>query len=170
MRALVVFEPFAVLGGPIALAIAEGLGQAGGQSTAVEVGRAADVVPASVDLLVVGVPARTRLPAVIGGDLAPVQTVRQWLSYAAPARPGTAAAAYDLRGRGPGDVVVRLDSTAVPTEKALRRAGFRTIEHAEHFVCPADPASALAHAELVRARAWGRRLAAAAAPVHAHRN
>jgi hypothetical protein len=166
VRALVVFEPWAQIGRPTAVAIAEGLADAGGQSTAVEVRRAADAVPESVDLLVVGAPAdaRVAVPAervarAASDPYDAPRTVRQWLSYVCAARPGAAAVAYDIRAAEPGTGVVRLVRTATATEKALRRAGFRTVAPAEHFVCGGDLPDALVQAELARARAWGRRLA-----------
>jgi hypothetical protein len=167
MRAVVVYESMFGDNRQVAQAIAAGLGERGVTAETVEVGAAPTVVPAGVDLLVVGAPnhawslprpatrqdaaAKTEDPLVSQGI-----GVREWLGAAAlPA--GLRTAAYDTRGSHP-TAVVRFDHASTTIEKALARLGGTRTAPAEHFLVM-DVKGPLEPGELERAQAWGRTLA-----------
>ncbi|HEY7720412.1 MAG TPA: flavodoxin domain-containing protein [Pedococcus sp.] len=157
--ALIVYE--SILGNTeeIARAVADGLGRSH-SVTVSEVGRAPDVVPEDVDLLVVGGPTHafglsrpeTRKEA---ADQAtgPVPSggrgLREWLEALAPSETPTPFATFDTRisQHFPG-------SAAKKAHKRLRAKGFRSLEEPESFIVHGKPAR-LAEGEPDRARSWG---------------
>jgi hypothetical protein len=171
MRTLVVFESMYGNTEHIARAIAEGLGDA----QVVEVGTAPTVLPADLELLVVGGPThahgmsreRSRADAARRVDEPIVSTgigIREWLATVEPA-PAVVATAFDTRVGGPE---ILTGSAAKGAAKALASRGFR-VAPPESFVLDGmkgQPFDRMAEAELERARRWGRTLTNLL-PVHA---
>jgi hypothetical protein len=151
----------------VASAIAVGLGDEGVTAETHEVGAAATVVAADVDLLVVGCPNHAwSMPRPSTRDDAAKQAdgplvsqgagVREWLENATLS-PGLRTAAYDTRGSHP-KAVVRFDHASRSVEKGLARLGGTALVPAQHFLV-VDVKGPLEPGELDRAREWGRALA-----------
>jgi flavodoxin-like protein len=171
MRTLVVFESMYGNTEHIARAIAEGLGDA----QVVEVGTAPVVLPADLELLVVGGPthahgmsrARSRADAARRVDEPIVSTgigIREWIAVVEP-RPNVVATAFDTRVNGRE---LFTGSAAKGAAKALADRGFR-VAPPESFVLDGmtgRPFDRIATVELERARTWGRTLTNLL-PVHA---
>lgn len=167
MRAVVVYESMFGNTRTVALAVAEGLASRM-QVETVEVGEAPDIVDDAVDLLVVGGPTHafslsrpaTRRSA---AEQAPEGLVskgiglREWLDSLETA-PGVHAAAFGTRIKKalPG-------SAAKAASRRLRRDGCRLLSGPEDYFVE-DTLGPLIPGEVERARAWGERLAAIAAP------
>ncbi len=167
MRAVVVYESMFGDNRQVAHAIAAGLGASGVSAEPVEVGVAPTLVPADVDLLIVGAPNHawslprpaTRQDAAAKTDdplVSPGTGVREWLE-AATLPAGVRTAAYDTRGSHP-KAVVKLDHASTTIEKALAKLGGTRAARAEHFLVM-DVKGPLEPGELDRAQAWGRDLA-----------
>jgi hypothetical protein len=168
MRALVVYESMFGNTQAVANAVAGGLAS-GFAVEVVEAGSAPRVLPAGVELLVVGGPTHafgmtrpgTRRSAAeqTGQPLVSAGTgVREWLAAVDRARAGqVAAAAFDTRVDRP-----RLPGSAArAARRRLRRAGFRIAAPAESFYVTGGSPGQLSEGELARARRWGEQLAAA---------
>ena len=165
MKALVVYESMYGNTQKIAEAIADGLGGA----TLMEVGTASIVLPADIDLLVLGGPThvhgmsrpRTRADAakqVDGPVISKGEGAREWAQLVGTARP-TRAATFDTRVPGPE---LLTGSAAKGIAKILERGGIEVID-VESFVLDGlkgEPFDRIAPEELERARSWGRALAA----------
>ena len=163
MSTLIVFESMYGNTEHVARAIAEGLGDA----QVVEVGAAPAVLPAELELLVVGGPThahgmsreRSRADAARRVDEPVISTgigIREWIAAVAPS-PTVVATAFDTR------VPARelfTGSAAKSAAKALASRGFR-VAPPESFVLDGmsgKPFDRVAEAELERARRWGRTL------------
>jgi flavodoxin len=160
--ALIVYE--SILGNTeeIARAVAEGLGRSH-TVTVSEVGRAPDVIPEDVDLLVVGGPTHafglsrpeSRREAATE-TTGPVPTsgrgLREWLEALTPSGTPTPFATFDTRisQHFPG-------SAAKKAHKRLRAKGFRSLEEPQSFIVHGK-AGPLAEGEPDRARDWGEAL------------
>jgi hypothetical protein len=166
MRAWVVYESMFGDNQQVASAIAAGLGEAGVEAEAIEVGAAPPAVPAAVDLLVVGCPNHAwSMPRPSSREDAAKQAdgplvsqgigVREWLDRAA-LPPGVRTAAYDTRGSHPR-AVVKFDHASSSVEKRLAKLGGAALARAEHFLV-ADMKGPLEPGELDRGQAWGRTL------------
>jgi hypothetical protein len=160
MRALVVYESMFGNTGLIAEAIADGLAVHGEVET-VEVGAAPVLLPAEVDLLVVGGPTHafgmsrpgTRSNAK-GQTEAPLVSpgigIREWLEGIARPRHRVSSAAFDTRidkPRVPG-------SAAAAAAKRLRRLGFHQAMSPESFFVVGGTGPLLP-GEYERAHRWG---------------
>ncbi len=164
MRALVVYESMYGNTMHVAQAIAEGIGDA----TAIEVGKAPHVLPADLDLLVVGGPthghgmsgprSRTNAAERVDRPLISSTGMREWIEALEPSR-RIVAAAFDTRIKGPKLIT---GSAADGATKALRTHGFRVVEPASFVLEGArgEPFDRVPPEELARARDWGRSLAA----------
>ena len=162
-RALVVFESMFGNTQQIAEAVKEGL-STHVPADILEVGTAPDVIPAEVDLIVVGGPThafgmsrpRTREDATrqAGGHVVSERNgLREWLTTLERNDGGLAAAAFDTRidkPRVPG-------SAARGAEKRLRKLGFRITSQSESFYVTGT-AGPLVAGETERARRWGEEL------------
>jgi hypothetical protein len=153
----------------VAEAISEGL-----RSTLtvelLRVDQAPDVLPAEVQLLVVGGPTHafsmsrssTRGSASAQGTVVmPVETgIREWLGQLRHEDRAAVVATFDTRvakaRRLPG-------SAAKAAAKVLRRQGFTSLAGSASFYVDDSPGP-LSEGELARARAWGRSLAAQVRP------
>jgi flavorubredoxin len=165
MRALVVYESMFGNTQSVARAVAEGL-QGYLTVDALEVSAAPTVVPADVNLLVVGGPTHvfgmtrpnTRADAMKqahGGSIISTGSgMREWIEQLAGPR-RLAVATFDTR------VKVRWmgGSAAASAAKRLRRRGFDVTPGKESFYVQGTPGP-LADGEVDRAREWGRRLGA----------
>jgi hypothetical protein len=163
MRTLVVFESMYGNTEHVARAVAEGLGDA----QVVEVGTAPAVLPADLELLVVGGPThahgmsreRSRADAARRVDEPVVSTgigIREWIATVEPS-PTVVATAFDTRIGGPE---LFTGSAAKSAAKALAGRGFR-VAPPETFVLDGmsgKPFDRVAESELERARRWGRTL------------
>lgn len=164
MRTLVVYESMFGNTERVARAVAEGAGNA----EIVEVGRAPNRLPPDVGLLIVGGPTHihgmsretTRLEAGSRIDrpvISPGPGIREWIELVQPT--DLVAAAFDTRVGGPP---ILTGSAARAATARLRRRGFH-VEPPASFVlerAPGAPFDQVPAAELDRARAWGRSLAA----------
>jgi hypothetical protein len=172
MRVLIVYESMYGNTKHIAEAIAEGLGDGLGDATAVdiaEVGAAPTTLPDDLELLVVGGPthahgmsrASSRHDAAtkVAQPVISTAGIREWIETLRPARP-LRMAAFDTRIDGPK---LLTGSAAEGAAKALKGRGLRVAAPPASFVLDGitgDPHDRIAPAELDRARAWGRELAA----------
>jgi hypothetical protein len=166
MRALVVYESMFGNTRDVAEAIATGL-VAQVETTVSECSTAPGVVPADVDLLVVGAPTHalglsrpsTRASAQKQADSPLVsqgQGLREWLSTLRFEGDLPAVAAFDTRVRAP-----RLLGSAAPKAlRRLRRSGGRPLAKARSFLVTGTTGP-LAAGELAAAKSWGSELAAA---------
>jgi len=138
MSALVVYESMYGNTADVARAIAEGIG---GTTVALEVGTAPAVLPADVDLLVVGGPTHargmsqetSRRDAEARGDRPVVSRtvgIREWIERVQLAR-RVEAAAFDTRVPGPA---ILWGSAARAAAKALKDRGARVDVAPESFV------------------------------------
>jgi len=162
-RALVVFESMFGNTQQIAEAVKEGLSSYV-PAVILEVGRAPDVLPDGVDLIVVGGPThafgmsrpRTREDASqqAGGQVVSERNgLREWLTTLERTDGGLAAAAFDTRIDGP-----RVPGSAAHgAEKRLRKLGFRITSPSESFYVTGT-AGPLVAGETERARRWGEEL------------
>lgn len=160
MRAMVVFESMFGNTGLIAEAIADGLARHGEVETA-EVGTAPVLVPAEVDLVVVGGPTHafgmsrpgTRSNAKEQTEAPLVSArigIREWLDGMARPRHRVSSATFDTRidkPRFPG-------SAAAGAAKRLRRLGFRQVMPPESFFVVGGTGPLLP-GEYERAHRWG---------------
>jgi hypothetical protein len=170
MRALVVYESMFGDNQQVARAISAGLGEAGVEAEAVEVGTAPSSVPAEVGLLVVGSPnhawsmprpsSRQDAAKQADGELVSRGIgVREWLDEASLPG-GVRTVAYDTRGSHP-KAVVKFDHASRTIEKGLARLGGTPLLPAEHFLV-ADMRGPLEPGEVERAQEWGRVIGRAA--------
>ena len=160
MRALVVYESMFGNTGLIAEAIADGLARHGEVETA-EVGTAPVLLPAEVDLIVVGGPTHafgmsrpgTRSSAKDQTEaplVSPRIGIREWLEGMARPRHRVSSAAFDTRidkPRFPG-------SAAAGAAKRLRRLGFHQAMAPESFFVVGGTGPLLP-CEYERAHRWG---------------
>jgi hypothetical protein len=167
MKALLVYESMFGNTQAVAEAVAEGIAvRMPVQVT--EVGATSSQVGMDIDLLVVGAPTHAfsmSRPATRenashqarrGSVVSSRSGLREWLAGAVLPT-GIPAAAFDtkmMRPRLPG-------SAAHAAEKRLRGKGSRPVGPVEHFYVT-DTQGPLAEGELVRARAWGAAIGAAA--------
>lgn len=171
MRTLIVFESMYGNTEHVARAIAEGIGDA----QVVEVGSAPTVLPADLELLVVGGPThahgmsreRSRADAARRVDDPVISTgigIREWIASVQPSAT-VVATAFDTR------IPARelfTGSAAKSAAKALASRGFR-VAPPESFVLDGrngEPHDRVAQTELERARRWGRTLTDLL-PIHA---
>jgi hypothetical protein len=168
MRALVVFESMFGNTEAVARAVAEGLESRFDVEVA-EVGHAPPAVPDDVDFLVAGAPTHafglsrrsTRENAAHQAHAAVVSQsigLREWLA-GLPERPGALAAVFDTRidrPRLPG-------SAAAAATRRLRKLGYRVVVASVASFYVTEVEGPLVQGQVERARAWGERLAAAAA-------
>jgi hypothetical protein len=164
-RAVVVYESMFGNTAAAALAVAQGLHQAGVAVTCSMVGSPDLETPVEADLLVLGAPthafslsrSRTRADAVSQG--APQQRagvgMREWLGALEPGRSAPLVAAFDTRV----SKARRLPAAARAIIRLARRRGFRVAGDPMAF-CVEDVQGPLDDGELDRASAWGRALAA----------
>ncbi|MFC5379912.1 flavodoxin family protein [Aquipuribacter nitratireducens] len=166
MRALVVYESMFGCTEQVALAVKDGLRDAGATVEAVEVSRAPSpgaLREGAVDLLVVGAPthalglSRPETRADAAGRGRPLvsrgQGVREWLAAAEGC--DVAAAAFDTHVRRP-----RVPGHAGrAADRRLRRLGCRRAARPESFDVE-DVQGPLCDGEVERAHAWGVGLAA----------
>jgi len=168
MKAQVVYESMFGDGRIIAESIADGLLQAGLDASAIEVGGAATTIPLDLDLLIVGGPNHqfglsresTRREAARHSDAGVVSDrigIREWLTELDHNRGGTKSVSYDTR-MGHPKMLTTMDHASHTIAKALRRAGFTSLDKPRHFLV-VDMRGPLVDGEPDRARAWGRRLA-----------
>src|SRR3954452_5939666 len=168
--ALVVYE--SVFGGTqkIAEAIGVGLGEHMPVDVVAATHAPAEIGP-EIGLVVIGVPTHafsmprqsTRDGAVrqYGAQIEDTATgVREWLDLVRVSGSGVGAAAFDTVVDHP-KLVVKLKHAAKAEEKLLHKLGLALVSPAEHFVVE-DAKGPLAEGEEIRARAWGRTLAALA--------
>jgi hypothetical protein len=166
MKALVMYESMFGNSERVAKAVADGLGEHLEVLLRDVTSSPGGEVPLGTDLLVVGGPTHalsmsrpgTREDAIrqgAGQGLAS-RGLREWLEGLNPDLHGLAGAAFDTRvsrvRRLPG-------SAARSAARVLRRHGVRMVALPESFFVD-DVAGPLALDEVVRARAWGERLAA----------
>jgi len=167
MKALLVYESMFGNTQAVAEAVAEGIAARMAVEVA-EVGAISSLVGTDIGLLVVGAPTHAfnmSRPATRenashqarrGSVVSSKSGLREWLAGAVlPA--GIPAAAFDtkmMRPRLPG-------SAAHAAEKRLRGKGCRLVGPVEHFYVT-DTQGPLSAGELVRARAWGAAVGAAA--------
>lgn len=170
MRALIVVESYYGNTRQVGAAIAEGLA-AFGETEVVDVLEAPAVVPAWVDLLVVGGPTHAHGMSNPDSRRSATQRpesivhssrtgIREWLAALAPVSPGVAAAAFDTRIKGPR---LLWGSASQGATKELERLGFAPVVEPESFLVqgPLGPVvDVLVEGERERARAWGGRLGA----------
>ena len=166
MRALVVYESMFGNTEAIARAIWEGIGGSM-RADLVEVGKAADVVPADVALLVVGGPTHalsmswpsTRHDA--AGRSSKIVSrgrgLREWLGSLPGVRTEAEATTFDTRA-----VSRMTGSAARAVSRRLDRLGYPIVAAPTSFRVT-DVTGPLVDGELDRARAWGRVLGAEAA-------
>jgi hypothetical protein len=165
---LVVYESMFGDAQQVALAVAQGLADAG-SIDCLEVGGAPTSVPAGVRLLVVGSPnhafglpsERTRDEAKAQADRPLVSTgigVREWLERLDPPSQPTCSATFDTRMAHP-KALTRLDHASRTAARRLRALGFTPLGESAHFTV-ADVRGPLVDGELDRAAQWGRQLAA----------
>jgi hypothetical protein len=171
VRVLVVYESMYGNTAKVAAAIAEGLGP---DAETVEVGAAPSVVPADVELLVVGGPTHahgmsqptSRHDAADRGDRAVVSRgngIREWIASVSVDRP-ILYATFDTRVPGPK---ILWGSAADAAAKALRARGLREAHPPVSLVLDGlrgSPYDRLPEAELERARDLGRQLAGVLVP------
>lgn len=167
MKILIVYESMFGNTARVAHAVADGLADAGAESTVVDVGDLDVRVAGACDVLVLGGPthgfsmsrASTREDAVRQGahpDHGPAVGIREWLDglLRVPEAP-TFAAVFDTR-------VLKVrhlpGSAARRAAKMLRRHGLSVLDHPTSFYVT-DLKGPLAEGEEDRARDWGRRLA-----------
>ena len=163
MRTLIVFESMYGNTEHVARAIAEGLGDA----QVLEVGAAPTVLPADLELLVVGGPThahgmsreRSRADAARRVDEPVISTrigIREWIATVMPS-PAVVATAFDTRVNARE---LFTGSAAKGAAKALASRGFK-VAPPESFVLEGmsgQPFDRMAESELERARHWGRTL------------
>lgn len=167
-RALVVYESMFGNTAAVAEAVASGLGGRL-QVSLREVGSASTVVPADIDLLVVGGPTHafglsrpsTRSDAAEETDRPLVSTglgLREWLDAATSQGLTCRAAAFDTRAARP-----RLPGSAARAAvRRLRRAGFQPVAAPASFYVTGTTGP-LVEGELDRARRWAEGVAASVA-------
>ncbi len=165
MNVLIVHESMFGNTRTIASAVADGLHQGrspdDGAVRLVHVDDAPTVIPADVDLLLVGGPThalgmtrpRTRQDALTQGATAAGQGVREWIQAVTP-RPELRVVTFDTRVH----VTMLPGSAANAAARALRRRGFDRAQRGESFWVQGTPGPVVA-GELDRARDWGVELA-----------
>lgn len=170
MHALVVYESMFGNTKAIALAIAEGI-RGTGEVESLEVSDAPSVLPADVDLLVVGGPThahgmtspRSRITAADRAGIRLVSRgsgIREWLDGLVPGPSNVVAAAFDTRIKG---IELITGSAAKGATKRLRVRGLRVLDPASFIVAGPSgaPFDRMSDEELHRAREWGATLATA---------
>ncbi len=170
MRALVVYESMFGNTRNVALAIAEGLATTIPVET-IEVGAAPTVLPADVEMLIVGGPThahglstpRSRADAarrVSGSVVSTGLGLREWLATLR-AGTGVVAAAFDTRIKGPE---LFTGSAATSATRLLQQSRFRGVQPPRSFVLEGATgplADRIPKHELDAAREWGAGLGAA---------
>lgn len=163
MTALVVYESMYGNTAAVAMAIADGIGEV---AAAVEVGAAPMVLPAGIDLLVVGGPTHargmsqetSRRDAGARADRPVVSKaigIREWIERVQLTR-SIEVAVFDTRVPGPA---ILWGSAAKAAGKALKQRGARLVVAPESFVLDGISGpryDRMPPAELERAREWGR--------------
>jgi hypothetical protein len=164
-RVLVVYESMFGNTKDIAMAVADGLADAGIVDL-VEVGSAPVVLPDDVDVLVVGAPTHafglsrpaTRKSAADQATGEVVSTgigLREWLEELRPVGSTAVVSAFDTRVK----VALMPGSAARRALGRLRRLGFPMLLRSESFYVEGTPGP-LKDGELDRAKRWGEKLAA----------
>jgi hypothetical protein len=173
MRALVVYESMFGNTRTVAQAIAEGLATKLPVDI-IEVGSAPTVLPADVEVLIVGGPThahglstpRSRANAAerAGGPVVSARVgLREWLG-GLRAGTGVMAAAFDTRIKGP---VLFTGSAATSATRLLNRSRFRDVQPPRSFVLDGSTGPLVDRVpkdELDAARAWGAELGSRLGP------